>query len=97
MLKRILRSFLQALRNIRSNLFHTLLSILGVVIGVAALVAILSLIDGLEKMAHEQISAETTVESITLQMRPYERIDGVRVKKEKFNQITYDNFLDGIK
>jgi len=46
------------------NLFHTLLSVLGIVIGVAALVATFSLIDGLEKFAHGQISNQTSVNAL---------------------------------
>jgi len=51
MLKRI-HAFKTAFRDVRKNLFHTLLSILGIVIGVGALVSILSLIDGMEQYAH---------------------------------------------
>ncbi len=94
MINRILRSFQLALRNFRGNLLHTLLSILGVVIGVAALVAILSLIDGLEKMAHEKIASQTSVEMVSLRMNKYESVDGVRVAKDNFQPITYDQFLE---
>jgi putative ABC transport system permease protein len=45
-----------AIQTLRANILHTLLSTLGLVIGVAALVAILSLGDGLEQYAREQIS-----------------------------------------
>ena len=47
MLQKIFNSFALAFTSIRSNLFHTFLSVLGIVIGVAALVSILSLIDGM--------------------------------------------------
>jgi putative ABC transport system permease protein len=53
MLRNFLQSFGLAIQNIRSNLFHTFLSVLGIVISVAALVATFSLIDGLEKFARE--------------------------------------------
>jgi putative ABC transport system permease protein len=56
MVRRILQSFLLAFQNIRSNLFHTFLSVLGIVIGVGALVSILSLIDGMEEFARAQIT-----------------------------------------
>lgn len=80
---RILRSFRLALQNMRGNLMHTFLSILGVVIGVAALVTILSLIDGMEKMANEQIAKKTSVEAITLRAITHETLNGVRVAKTK--------------
>jgi putative ABC transport system permease protein len=94
MINRILRSFQLALRNFRGNMLHTLLSILGVVIGVAALVAILSLIDGLEKMAHERIASQTSVEMVSLRMNKYELVDGVRVAKDHFQSISYEQFLE---
>ena len=51
MIKTIFSALQLALANIRANFFHTLLSVLGIVIGVASLVAILSLIDGMEQYA----------------------------------------------
>ena len=55
MLKKLAIALFSAFNNIRANFLHTFLSILGIVIGVAALVAILTLIDGLELYANEQI------------------------------------------
>ncbi|ELR72109.1 ABC transporter efflux protein [Fulvivirga imtechensis AK7] len=92
MLKKILISCFLALQNIRSNFFHTILSVLGIVIGVAALVAILSLIDGMEKFAHEQISKTTSLEAVILQPQLYEQTDGVRMKKENYVYIDYRYF-----
>jgi len=93
-MRSLLRSFGLALKNIRSNLFHTFLSILGVVIGVAALVTILSLIDGLQKMAHEKISSVTSVENVTVSMSPYETLDGVRVRKPDFKPLMPEDFKE---
>ncbi|HAD13104.1 MAG TPA: macrolide ABC transporter permease, partial [Saprospirales bacterium] len=67
MIRNTLQSFALALQNIRSNLFHTLLSVLGIVIGVAALVATFSLIDGLEKFARDQIASNTSVNALVVQ------------------------------
>lgn len=83
-----------ALRDARANLFHTLLSVLGVVIGVAALVGILSLIDGLEKYANEQISSTTSLEGIVLTTNVNERVDNVSIRKDDFAYFNYDSFLD---
>ena len=66
------------------NLFHTLLSILGMIIGVAALVSILSLIDGMEKFAKDQISKTTSLKSIALTTRSTKTVNGISVKKDSF-------------
>jgi putative ABC transport system permease protein len=87
----ILRSFVSAFENIRSNLFHTFLSILGVVIGVAALVGMLSLIDGLEKQARLQILNTTDLQTITIQPKLMERVDEIWVKKENSAFISYED------
>ena len=81
-----------ALRDARANMFHTLLSVLGVVIGVAALVGILSLIDGMEKYAHEQISSTTSLESIILSTNTTERVDNISIRKNNYEYFNYDSF-----
>jgi putative ABC transport system permease protein len=89
MLKKITNSFLLAFNNIRSHLFHTLLSVLGIVIGVAALVAILSLIDGMEDYAHKQITETTSLNAIIIRNDVYNRVNDVRVRKDTFAIIRY--------
>lgn len=77
-------AFAEAFANIRTNFFHTFLSILGIVIGVAALVAILSLIDGMEKYAKEQISSTTDLKNVVIQTQTQQIINDIRVKKDSF-------------
>ncbi|WP_299825601.1 ABC transporter permease [uncultured Pontibacter sp.] len=89
MLKKLLISFSLAQQNIRSRLFHTLLSILGIVIGVGALVTVLSLIDGMERFAKEQITKTTDLNSILLQTDTYKRENRLQVKKESYDYLTY--------
>lgn len=55
------------------------MSILGLVIGVAALVGVLSLGDGLEVFAREQIEQTTDLNMITVQARTTDTLDGIRV------------------
>jgi putative ABC transport system permease protein len=93
MIKKITSSFLLALHNIRSNFFHTLLSILGIVIGVAALVIILSLIDGMEEFAKAQISSTTNLKAITIQSEPFRKVNEVRVRKDTFSVWNYESFV----
>jgi putative ABC transport system permease protein len=94
MLKKILSSFLLAFHNIRSHFFHTLLSVLGIVIGVAALVSILSLIDGLESFAKEQITKTTNLKAIVVTPQLYTRTNGVRIKKDTFAILQFSDFRD---
>ncbi|GCC51008.1 ABC transporter permease [Chryseotalea sanaruensis] len=85
MLKKISSSFLLAIQNIRSHFFHTLLSVLGIVIGVASLVAILSLIDGMEEYANQQITQTTSLKAIAVRSNAYETINNVRIRKDSFS------------
>ena len=92
MLRNTLQSFALALQNIRANLFHTLLSVLGIIIGVAALVATFSLIDGLEKFAREQIASQTSVNAIVVETETDKFINNLSVRKDTFQVIDYDRF-----
>lgn len=92
MLRNTIQSFALALQNIRSNLFHTLLSVLGIVIGVAALVATFSLIDGLEKFARDQIAAQTSVNAIVVETKTDKLINNILVRKDSFQVLDYERF-----
>ncbi|MEZ4697114.1 MAG: ABC transporter permease [Rhodothermales bacterium] len=65
---------------LKSNPLRTVLSTLGVIIGVAALVAILSIGDSLEQFSRDQIMETTDLQTINLTSRTEEVVDGVRVK-----------------
>lgn len=91
-MKKILVSFATALQNIRTRFFHTVLSILGIVIGVAALVAILSLIDGMEQYAQEQITKTTSLKAIIVQSNPYKMVNDVQVRKADYAHFNYGSF-----
>lgn len=92
MLQKIFSSFTLAFGNIRSNLFHTFLSVLGIVIGVAALVSILSLIDGMEKLAREQLASTTSLNAVMVQSILDKNVNDVRIKRDTFFAIDYDHF-----
>lgn len=70
-----LASLQVGLGTLRSNPLRTALSVLGVVIGVAALVAVLAVGDGLERFAREQISRTTSVQSIQIAPRTTRTVD----------------------
>ena len=75
-------SFAEALANLRSNFLQTFLSMLGIIIGVGALVAMLSLIDGLEEVAREQLSSKTALENMAISANTRREIDGVWVDRD---------------
>ncbi|MBL0938292.1 MAG: ABC transporter permease [Gemmatimonadaceae bacterium] len=60
----------------RVNPLRTLLSTLGVVIGVGSLVAVLCLGDGMEQAARTQIERVTDVQTVSISARTSERVDG---------------------
>jgi putative ABC transport system permease protein len=92
MFKKITSSFILALHNIRSNFFHTILSITGIVIGVAALVSILSLIDGMEKYAQDELTKTTSLKSIMINTHPNKNVNGVWIRKDSIRYLTPDDF-----
>ncbi len=92
MFSSLFRSFGMAIQSIRSRVWHTLLSVLGIIIGVAALVATLSLIDGLEAYANEQIGKTTSLKAVMISSNQYERVNGVSVKIDSIPIIDYQSF-----
>ena len=92
MIKRLIGSFILALRNIRSRFFHTFLSVLGIVIGVASLVSILSLIDGMEIFAKQQIAQTTSLNALIIKTDQYKKVNNIRVRKDTFATMDYAAF-----
>jgi len=68
-----------ALDQLRVNTLRTLLSTLGVIIGVGSLVAVLSLGDGMERFTRAEVERTTDVQSVTLSSRTGEMVDGTWV------------------
>lgn len=94
MVRRILQSFLLAFQNIRSNLFHTFLSVLGIVIGVGALVSILSLIDGMEEFARTQITQTSSLNAIIIQTKVNRTENGISLRKDTFSIVDYEHLKE---
>ena len=61
---------------LRANPLRTILSTLGIVIGVGALVSVLSVGDGMERLAREQIGRTTDLQRISVTPRLFRLIDG---------------------
>jgi putative ABC transport system permease protein len=65
---------------------------LGIIIGVGALVSILCLIDGMEKFAKDQIQTTTSLNTIVVQSETNYVSDGISIRKKEFAFLTYDHF-----
>ncbi len=77
-----LASFVVGMQMLRTNPLRTVLSTLGVIIGVASLVAILALGDGLERYTRGQIESTTTFQMISVQPKMTDNFDGVLVRRD---------------
>ncbi|MGB3546046.1 MAG: ABC transporter permease [Saprospiraceae bacterium] len=82
MLSAIRRAFAEAFRNLRTNFFQTFLSVLGIIIGVGALVAMLSLIDGLELMAKEKLADVSSLENMIVSSETEVEVDGISTQRD---------------
>ena len=70
-------AFSVALDQLRVNTLRTILSTLGVIIGVGSLVAVLSLGDGMERFTRNQVERTTPVQTVSLASRTTVFVDGV--------------------
>ena len=74
-------SFRVGVETLRFNPLRTVLSTLGVVIGVASLVAVLAVGDGAEAFARDQIARTTDLQTVLVRPTTDETIDGVRIPR----------------
>ena len=79
MLALIASSFRVSLDTLRGNPLRTFLSTLGIIIGVASLVAVLSLGDGMEQFVRTQIGETTDLQAIGVSARRSRQVDGSSV------------------
>jgi putative ABC transport system permease protein len=79
----LLTAIFYALYNIRVNLFHTVLSVLGLIIGVSALLTMISMIDGLEKFAQDQIHQTTSIKLIEISSKKNIIVNGITIRKDQ--------------
>jgi putative ABC transport system permease protein len=73
----ILNALAVGLRTLAANPLRTFLSTLGVIIGTAALVAVLAVGDGVERYAREQIASQTDLQQFSVVPSTGRRLDGV--------------------
>ena len=85
------------LRNLGANKLRTALSTLGVIIGVGALVAVLSVGDGVEKFARDQIARNSDLQTVAVRTRDFREMDGIRVPVQdpvEFTPAQVDGILE---
>jgi putative ABC transport system permease protein len=73
-----------AFDSLRASPLRTLLSTLGIIMGMASLVAVLSIGDGLEHYARSQIDRTTDLQTILVQPKTTDLLDGVTVPRVDF-------------
>src|SRR5215211_3186447 len=66
---------------LRANPLRTLLSTLGVIMGVGSMVAVLAIGDGVEVLAREQVASTTDLLMISLSPQTARQLDGVTVRR----------------
>src|SRR5262245_56533372 len=79
----MLRSLSVGFETLRANPLRTILSTLGIVIGVAALVSVLSVGDGMERLARREIGRTTDLQRIAIASRLVRIVDGPPFPLEK--------------
>jgi putative ABC transport system permease protein len=73
---------------LRANPMRTLLSTLGIIMGVAALVSVLSLGDGMERFARAQIERTTDLHTISIAPSLFRTVDGQRFPRADVVRLT---------
>jgi putative ABC transport system permease protein len=81
----------EGVATLRINPLRTFLSTLGVMIGVASLVAVLSLGDGMEAFARKELASTTGVQSVFVTPVSGDVVDGVRLPREKWVRFGADD------
>ncbi len=69
---------------LRMNPLRTVLATLGVIVGVGALVAVLSLGDGMESYARSELAISTGVQNVYVSPVTFDTMDGMRVPRESY-------------
>jgi putative ABC transport system permease protein len=69
---------------LRVNPLRTVLATLGVIVGVGALVSVLSLGDGMESFARRELARTTGVQNVYVSPVTFDTLDGMRIPRENF-------------
>src|SRR5215218_1140903 len=85
--ERTLASIRVGVAALRTNPMRTVLSTLGVIIGVAALVAVLSLGDGMEAFARSQVERTTGVQNVYVLPVMSDTVDGIMIARANVTRL----------
>jgi len=92
MLDRIAASSLRVgFDTLRANPLRTMLSTLGIIMGVAALVSVLSLGDGMERYAREQIERTTDLQTVSVTPSLFRVVDGQQFPRTDVVSLTRED------
>jgi len=72
-----------AAQTLRAHPLRTFLSTIGVVMGVASLVAVLAIGDGIERYVREQVGRHTDVQILVVDARTEDVVDGMRIPRQE--------------
>ena len=92
----IMESFRVGMLTLRANPLRTILSTLGVIMGVGSMVSVLAMGDGVEKYAREQVAKTTDLQAIAISPNFVQRVDGIFVRRNDVVQFTAAD-LDSVK
>jgi putative ABC transport system permease protein len=81
------------IQTLRANPMRTVLSTLGVVMGAASLVAVLSLGDGAERFARDQIERRG-LQTVAVIAKTSDTVDGLQVPRSDYPRFTPDDLAD---
>lgn len=74
-------------QTLRSNPLRTVLSTLGVIMGVASLVAVLAIGDGVEAFARDQIERTTDLQTVGIAPRTSDVVDGLSIPRSDWPEL----------
>lgn len=77
-------SILVSTQMLRTNPLRTLLSTVGVTMGVASLVAVLAIGDGIERYARDQIAGTTDLQTVVVGPQLFDRVDGTSIPRTDY-------------
>ncbi|MDA1082372.1 MAG: ABC transporter permease [Gemmatimonadetes bacterium] len=81
---------------LRANPMRTILSTLGIIMGVGSMVSVLSMGDGVEKFARDQVAETTDLQAIAISPSTSQRVDGIFVRRDNIVRFTPAD-LDSLK
>jgi putative ABC transport system permease protein len=90
----LLSSLRVGFETLRANPLRTLLSTLGIIMGVGALVSVLALGDGVEHYARRQIESTTDLQAISIAPQASRRVEGVSVPNTDVPRFTLEHADD---